>query len=414
MKMIPQKWSEVKLKDICTKFLNGGTPSRSEDKYWLGEIPWITGADIVNQKVAQIRRYINQEAIRNSSTNLVEKGNLLVVTRTGVGKIAIAPFDIAISQDLTGIYLDKDRADIHFIFYFFNLRVPRLESLVQGTSINGITRNQLSNQSVFLPPLSEQKKIARILGTWDRAIDLTERLIEAKERRKKGLMQQMLTGKVRFGEFVQSDKMQQSKVGLIPEDWDLKRGDELAIVNPRKETVDNKNLPVSFIPMASVSENARIVGTHIEPYSKVSKGFTSFKDGDIIIAKITPCFENGKGALADNLNNGLGFGSTEFHVMRTKFNVNPHFLFFHTVSYPFRKRGEANMTGSAGQKRVPTDFIKTYRILLPSLPEQRKIAAVLSTCDRETELLREKLDVLREQKKGLMQQLLTGKVRVKI
>ena len=219
-------------------------------------------------------------------------------------------------------------------FFKYVIIQDRFKYLLRVISPGGAGRNRVLNKTDFLkleveiPPLPEQQKIARILGTWDRAIDLTERLIETKERQKKGLMQQLLTGKVRFGEFIQSDKMQQSKVGLIPEDWNLKRGDELATVNPRKEIVDNENLPVSFIPMASVSENARIVGRHIEPYSRVSKGFTSFRDGDVIIAKITPCFENGKGALADDLNNGLGFGSTEFHVMRTKFNVSPHFLFF--------------------------------------------------------------------------------------
>ena len=177
-------------------------------------------------------------------------------------------------NEIDGIFLAKELARDRVSNQF--------SRVANGVTRFGLTTDSVRNIQVNVPPLPEQKKIARILGTWDRAIDLTERLIEAKEKQKKGLMQHLLTGKMRFGEFVQGDKMQQSKVGLIPEDWDLKRGDELAIVNPRKEIVDNEDLPVSFIPMASVSENARIVGTHIEPYRKVSKGFTSFKDGQVL------------------------------------------------------------------------------------------------------------------------------------
>jgi type I restriction enzyme S subunit len=127
-----------------------------------------------------------------------------------------------------------------------------------------------------------------------------------------------------------------------------------------------------------------------------------------------PCFENGKGALVVNLRNGFGFGSTEFHVIRAdETKINPRYIYYQTVSDDFRGKGEANMAGSAGQKRVPTDFVKNYRITLPSLKEQHKIAAVLQACDEEIELLGQKLAAFKRQKRGLMQRLLSGQVRVK-
>ena len=106
--IIPEEWDVKTLGEIVRKFVNGGTPSRQFKNYWNGNIPWITGADVLNQEVSVIRRYITNDAVKNSSTNVIEKGNLLLVSRTGVGKLAIAPFDIAISQDFTGIYVKNE------------------------------------------------------------------------------------------------------------------------------------------------------------------------------------------------------------------------------------------------------------------------------------------------------------------
>jgi len=140
--VIPEDWEVKPLGDFVKKFINGGTPSTSIAENWEGEIPWITGADILNQKVAVIRRYITPKALKNSSTNVIRKGNILFVSRTGVGKLAIAPFDVAISQDFTGIYLNESEMDTHYLFWYFNYINNQLKSNNQGTSIQGITRDK--------------------------------------------------------------------------------------------------------------------------------------------------------------------------------------------------------------------------------------------------------------------------------
>lgn len=167
--------------------------------------------------------------------------------------------------------------------------------------------------------------------------------------------------------------------------------------------------------MDAVSEEAKLLQTRTKKYSEVSKGFSSFIDNDTIIAKITPCFENGKGAQLENLVNGIGFGSTEFHVLRAKKNICAEYIYFLTNSTEFRIRGEMNMQGSAGQKRVSTDYLKLVKFNVPTLiEEQKQIALVLKTADKEIEVLNTKLSCLHEEKKALMQQLLTGKRRVKV
>lgn len=254
---------------------------------------------------------------------------------------------------------------------------------------------------VFLPSLPEQQRISDLLGTWGRAISLTEQRIKAAQRRKDGLAEQLLTGQQRFCEFG-------------AQTWKELCVQDAAVVNPPKPKHLLDNTRVTFLAMSDVSETGRVITSSSRSYKGVATGFTSFQDGDVLVAKITPCFENGKGALVENLKNGFGFGSTEFHVIRADSGcVLPQFIYYCTMTRDFRRKGEASMVGSAGQKRVPTRFIKNYEIRLPPMQEQHKIVTILQACDQEIELLTRKLDALQYQKKGLMQQLLTGRVRVK-
>ena len=146
---------------------------------------------------------------------------------------------------------------------------------------------------------------------------------------------------------------------------------EICEVNPKGLVLDS-NTNVSFVAMPDVSEDGKISTSDIRKYHEVKKGYTSFIDGDVLLAKITPCMENGKGALATGLINGIGFGSTEFHVLRPLYGkADGKWLYYFTVWPGFRKDAERNMTGSAGQKRVPKDFLEKYDLFVPPLEMQR-------------------------------------------
>lgn len=192
-----ENWEYCQLEDVCDRAFNGGTPSTKVTKYWQGSIPWITGADIINQKVGFIRRYITDEAVQNSSTHVIPKGNLLLVTRTGIGKMAIAPFDIAISQDITGFIPNKRINPVHL---FWLLQTPiyqkHFQALNQGTSINGVKRKDWMSLKIPLPNLEEQNTIVSVISTLDNDIDLERQYKTTLERTKNGLMQNLLTGKV--------------------------------------------------------------------------------------------------------------------------------------------------------------------------------------------------------------------------
>ncbi len=202
---MPVDWEVVQIKDISKNFFNGGTPDTTNRDYWDGNIPWVTGADFENQKVGNIRRYITNEGVKNSATNVISKGNLLVVTRAGVGKLAIAPFDIAISRDITGVILDQEKALTNYLYWYLNDSKNRLKALIQRTSINGLLRADLESFFVSLPPISEQKKIADILSTVDDVIHKTTQIIEKTKELKNGLRQRLLT----------------RGIGQIPVDWEV-------------------------------------------------------------------------------------------------------------------------------------------------------------------------------------------------
>lgn len=160
----------------------------------------------------------------------------------------------------------------------------------------------------------------------------------------------------------------------------VKLGDICDINPPKKSNLDD-NMPISFLAMADVSEEGKILNSQVRSVSEVKKGFTPFSENDVLIAKITPCFENGKGVLLNDLVNGVGFGSTEFHVIRPKSDASPKYIFYATRGKSFKEQGKQNMTGSAGQQRVPSSFIRDYKIPLPPLPRQRQIAALLDRAD---------------------------------
>jgi type I restriction enzyme S subunit len=153
--------------------------------------------------------------------------------------------------------------------------------------------------------------------------------------------------------------------------------------NPTKAETKglDPNTMISFVPMESVGEYGGLCLGQLTSMSEGYNGFTYFRDGDIIVAKITPCFENGKGAIAGGLENGIGFGTTELHVLRPHPEVDNRYLFYVTISHPFRNIGTGYMYGAGGQKRVPEDFIRNLKHPIPSINEQLNIVAFL---DRET------------------------------
>jgi len=185
-------------------------------------------------------------------------------------------------------------------------------------------------------------------------------------------------------------------------------------LNPSLNKDYDNELLVSFIPMEKVHEFGGIDLDFERPVDEVKKGYTFFANNDVVIAKITPCFENGKGSLLKGLTNNIGFGTTELHVLRCSKLIQPEYLFYISISYPFRKYGEAEMYGAGGQKRVPEEFMKEFIVPVPPLDEQKSIVdfieSELSKINQLSEHVNKAIEKLKEYRTSLITSAVTGKI----
>jgi type I restriction enzyme S subunit len=183
--------------------------------------------------------------------------------------------------------------------------------------------------------------------------------------------------------------------------WHMNRLIDVCDINPTKKEIEdvNDNTEVSFLPMAGVSEDGILLSMQKKKLKEVRKGFTYFRDGDVLFAKITPCMENGKRWLANSLINGIGFGSTEFHVLRSNSEVTSEWLYYFISRQNFRDEAEKNMTGTAGQKRVPRQFLENLMLLVPPVEVQKRLTESLTKMDK----LRQKRDHANQTANKLLQ-----------
>ena len=179
--------------------------------------------------------------------------------------------------------------------------------------------------------------------------------------------------------------------------WTSTKLETVVAVNPKLEASDKPNPEdlVSFVPMASVSEVTQSIEIQTERrYEEVSKGFTPFKNGDVLIAKITPCFENGKMALVKAMPTTMGFGTTEFHVLRSSEKIIAEYL-YQLMRNPYvKKAGTQKMKGAAGQRRVPKEFFSNLQIPLPPLELQQRFAAIVESVEQQKAAQRAHLEEL--------------------
>ena len=275
-----------------------------------------------------------------------------------------------------------------YLFYF--CRYFDFEKLNTTVTIPSLTKANLLKIEMPIPSIIEQKSIVTKLNL------LTDMIQQRQEQLTK--LDELI--KARFVEMF-------GEPGAKNEDWPQCTLGKACKINPKKsEDIRlQPNLEVSFVPMPAVTENGKMDSSIIKIYDEVKTGFTYFSERDVLFAKITPCMENGKGAVAVNLKNEIGFGSTEFHVIRPiAEKTNPYWIYVLTVFEKFRKDAAKNMTGSAGQRRVPASFLENYQISLPPIDLQNQFAAFVAEVDKSKVEVQKALDQTQLLFDSLMQQ----------
>lgn len=373
-------WKKIKLEEICDVFTDGDWIERKDQSssgIRLIQTGNIGRGVFLNKKAKS--RFITTDTAKRLNCTTVFPGDLLISRLPDpVGRACIIPdigTDMITAVDCTIIRVNESIVLPSFLlFYTKSLDYfTQINRFLSGTTRKRISRGNLAKIEIPIPPIDYQKKIVvkieELLGKLDEAKGLRT---EA-QKEVKNLLAAVVKKIIRDGG---NDGWERKKIGDISE------------VNPKKSEIKHldDNMIVSFIPMAAVDEHLQKIITFNErQLSDLRKGYTYFKEDDVLFAKITPCMENGKVAIARNLKNGIGFGTTEFHVIRAGKNVLPEWIYTVVRQPSFREKAKKKMTGSAGQKRVPKEFIESYEILIPPINEQKKIISCLNNISEKIE-----------------------------
>ena len=246
--------------------------------------------------------------------------------------------------------------------YFMNAAI-RISVGSLSPTVNWKT---LKDLEFDIPDIDSQRKSAVLLTAANELRESYEALLQQTDELVKSQFIEM------FGHLGEDEK-----------GWGITTLGKCCELNPKRPKGINDDLAVSFVPMPAVSEQGEIDCTDIKPYSEVKKGFTYFAEHDVLFAKITPCMENGKGAVAEGLSNGIGAGSTEFHVLRPiEGKSNPYWLYIITMFDGFRKDARKVMTGTGGQLRVPINYLNEYPITLPPIELQDEFEKFVRQSDK--------------------------------
>ena len=309
---------------------------------------------------------------------LFKPGQILYGSRrTYLKKVAVADFE-GITSNTTFVLESKDESKmLQGLIPYIMLSDDFTEYSIKkskGSTNPYILFSDIAEYEFELPNHSKQVELLGLLTACDTAKESYKALIAATDELVKSQFIEM------FGQLGSDEK-----------GWGLTTLGSCCEVNPKRPKGIDDSTRVSFVPMPAVTEQGQIDCSDIKPYAEVKKGFTYFAENDVLFAKITPCMENGKGAIAEGLSNGIGAGSTEFHVLRPiEGKSNPYWLYIITMFDSFRNESRSVMTGTGGQLRVPAGFLEGYVVALPPIELQNEFELFVRQSDK-SKLLGQKI-----------------------
>ncbi len=423
---IPKHWVAKKIRFFCSMKSGNGFSHDLQGRTEL-EIPFFKVADTntLDNKVEMLyaKNTVSSQDVFDFKF-ILHKPNSIVFPKVGaallLNKRNILTQKSCIDNNMMSLYSDQSN---HKFLYYAILNVDFKRHYRAGRAVPSINESEIGNIPIAYPSLSEQTQIANFL---DRKTEQIDEFIRIKVRQIELLLEQrtaLINQAVTKG-LDPNVEMKPSGVewiGEIPKNWEVLKAKHVGLSNPSKnnsKTIYLKDELVVFLPMERVHTDGTIDQELRLPYSQLKNGYTYFEEGDILIAKVTPCFENGKIVHIKNLATSVGFGSTEFIVIRPDLQkVFPPFLYYILYNDPLRSIGKHFMTSAIGLKRVPTEFVENFRIPIPTYQEQAQIANFL---DNKTEQIDElidaeqrKIELLKEYRQSLISEAVTGKIDVR-
>lgn len=392
---IPNEWNVKKIGDII-EIKTGGTPSKSNDDYWTnGNIPWMVSGDINKKVIREVDGKITKLGMEKSAAKLLPPKTVMIALN-GQGKtkgtVAYLEREVTCNQSLAG-FIPNDKYYSKYLYYNLQNRYLEIRSLAGDEARNGLNLGLLRDIYVPLPSYKEQEKIADILSTVDSQIDDTDKLIEKTKELKNGLMQRLLTKGIGHTEF------KKTEVGEIPVEWKVKKLEEVCTI------LDGKRKPIKASDRENMKGNI--------PYYGAS-GIIDWVNDYIFDDELILFGEDGENIKSRNLPlafrvSGKCWVNNHAHVFKVKEDNDVDYITFILENKDYSQY----VIGSAQPKLTQSDC-KKFLLQIPLLEEQKKIADILLEVDSQIDEHANRKIKLEELKKGLMQQLLTGKVRVKV
>ena len=407
---LPKGWKKTTLGEIA-QVVSGGTPSTKLGANFAEKgkgIGWITPADLskyTDKFISNGARDLSIDGYKSCSAKLLPAGTVLLSSRAPIGYVAIAQSELSTNQGFKNFILSDDILSEYAYYYLKSIK-STIESLGSGTTFLELSASNARRIPIIYPTSQETQqaivnKIESLFDEIDEGIGRLKTAAQQIQQYRQSLLKNAFNGELtkewrsKHADTLPSANELLAQIQTAREqhhaqqlaNWQNVTIGEVVTISPKKETAIDDNTDVSFSSMhlmsSSISEHLTY---EIKKWADVKKGFTVFRNNDVLLAKITPCFENGKSAVAQDLINGIGTGSTEFMVLRCSNQLLPKFLYFLVNTPDFRQAGIHNMTGSVGHKRVPKDFVSSWTFSLPSLTEQTQIVAILESkltaCDQ--------------------------------
>lgn len=389
---IPEEWDIVKLGEVF-RITSGGTPNRKNNSYWdKGKIPWVTTTLVDFNIIDDSEKYITELGLNDSSAKIFPKGTILMALYgQGVnrGKVAVLGLDAATNQACAALILNKKNVHSKYFFYYLSNKYKVLRNLSNSGGQKNLSRGLLKPFKVTLPPLPEQQKITTILSTWDKAIEKVGRLIEAKEVQKKGLMQRLLTPKSNWKQYRYGQILKEVRRTFTFDDEAL-----YDLISVRRRS-------------GGLFHRSSLYGRDIK-----TKNLRTAKEGDFLISKMQ--ILHGASGLTTKEFDGMKISGSYIAVV-SKDNTKLDIAYFHWLAKMPIFYYQTYVASHGVHIEKMTFHFKSFLkqpLQLPSLEKQKFAVQVLNMAEKELNVLKQKQDTLKEQKKGLMQQLLTGKIRV--
>ena len=422
--VIPEEWEVVRLDEVCSQIIGGGTPSKKNPVYWDGDIPWATVKDMDGSKyLSSTGDTITEIGLVNSSANLIPANNIITATRMGIGRFFINLVDMAINQDLKALIVDTSTFHKDYIFWSLQAKSKQLEEMGTGTTVKGVSLSEFKKLKLVKPPLPEQQKIAAILTGVDNKIAVIDEQIAKTEALKKGLMQKLLSEGIGHMRAVKSDDnclssvgsepealchgtadgFKESEIGRIPKEWEVVRlENQVDIVSGQSPS--KFDLTGNTFPFFKVNQLNYCDKYLIDSEYKYDADNLMLSKGCVVFPKRgASIFTNKVRVLGAD-----GFIDTNLMALLPKPTLDNEYLYYWLIMFEL-----SNIADTSSVPQINNKHINPIRFPLPPIEEQKQIATILSATDNKLDTLREKKSRYEKLKKGLMQKLLTGEVRVK-